>query len=164
MSGNKIPIGRPELRIGGPLERLFYVVFDLDGTLADDRHRLHLIEGGEKRWDEYFARCDEDAEIGPMTRLFRVLQKSQNGWMEIWTGRSETVRDETVKWLTDHFIWPDVLLMRAKNDFRSNTDLKAGWLAAAPRKPDLAIDDNMDVIDWWRRNGVMALALDDKRY
>ena len=30
-------------------------VFDLDGTLADVRHRLHHIEGRRRDWDAFFS-------------------------------------------------------------------------------------------------------------
>ena len=34
-----------------------FVVFDLDGTLADDLHRQHHLEGDEPDWAAYFGDC-----------------------------------------------------------------------------------------------------------
>ena len=45
------------------------IVFDLDGTLANDNHRNHLAKAG--RWDEYFDACDEDL---PIPHAIEVLQ------------------------------------------------------------------------------------------
>ena len=36
------------------------VIFDLDGTLADIRHRRPLVENGNNNWDEFFKQCVND--------------------------------------------------------------------------------------------------------
>lgn len=38
-----------------------FVVFDLDGTLADGDHRLHHITGETKDWRAFFAACGDDS-------------------------------------------------------------------------------------------------------
>jgi phosphoglycolate phosphatase-like HAD superfamily hydrolase len=42
------------------------VIWDLDGTLSDDRARAHYVEvqeGRKRDWDSYFDAVDEDAPI-----------------------------------------------------------------------------------------------------
>ena len=142
----------------------FFVVFDLDGTLSDDSHRRHLIEGpfGEKSWMDYYKRCVDDPPIVPVCKLFRRL--CERSWtnqptkVEIWTGRSEEVREETCVWLHQHELWPERLLMRPREHFGTHAELKGVWLDGAERKPDLVIDDNLKAVEWWREQGVFALA------
>ena len=155
------PIWEP----GTNYDSFFYVVFDLDGTIADDGHRLHFIEGptrNDDAWVNYFRACTEDKPIESMCRLFRHLSNpvvvNPATVVEIWTGRSEIVRHETNVWLRGNGLYPHRLMMRPDGIYESNVELKAEWLQAAPRKPDLVIDDNLKVVEWWRSQGVFALA------
>jgi len=43
------------------IENLY--VFDLDGTLADLKHRIHYIKGQVKDWDTFSQECDKDIVI-----------------------------------------------------------------------------------------------------
>ena len=38
-------------------------VVDIDGVVADVRHRLHFIEGTPRQWDRFFAAADEDPPL-----------------------------------------------------------------------------------------------------
>ncbi len=45
------------------------VIVDLDGTLADGRHREHFVTGeGQKDWKSYFAACGDDGYIDLVCR------------------------------------------------------------------------------------------------
>ena len=86
------------------------IVFDLDGTLADGKHREHFIiatEGREKPdWDAYVEACAGET---PMWRALAVLHALWYAPMvaphkiEIWSGRGEgldlNVRRKTLTWL-----------------------------------------------------------------
>ena len=140
-------------------------MFDLDDTLADTTHRAHLIEGDEKNWGAYFAACGEDTPIQPMCNLFQRLQHSPYVRLEIWTGRSEDVLALTATWLADRSLFPHRLRMRPAKERCSNAELKANWLTdCGADKPDLAFDDNLNTIAWWRRQGVFAAAVADNVY
>ena len=149
---------------GTNYDSFFYVVFDLDGTLADDSHRLHFIEGptrNDDAWVNYYRACVNDKPIDSLCRLFRHLANplvDRPAVVEIWTGRSEIVRNETNAWLKANRLHTLRLMMRPDGIYESNEELKAEWLQAAPRKPDLVIDDNLKVVEWWRSQGVFALA------
>src|SRR5690625_7455534 len=61
-------------------------VFDLDGTLADCRHRVPLIPD----WDAFFAACGEDLPIWPVIQKDKRLTTSAEVWIE--SGRNEQAR------------------------------------------------------------------------
>lgn len=110
-------------------------IFDLDGTLANANHRLHILDAKDdpNRWRRFFAACDRDRPIEPTIRLMNTLRLV--GDVLIWTGRSDEVRDKTVAWLVEHtsFLSHDldaVLTMREAGDHRPDDELKAEWLAA----------------------------------
>jgi phosphoglycolate phosphatase-like HAD superfamily hydrolase len=154
------------------------IIFDLDGTLADCEHRRPLIAGrarGEKaRWDEFFARCGEDAPIEPVIAVLLALRPQAR--VQIWSGRSEVVRELTERWLTEHvfgnWAWtvraaPTMtndhrvpLRMRPAGDTTPDDALKEGWLrahrAAGGERVTMVFDDRQKVVDMWRRNGIVC--------
>ena len=98
-------------------------IFDIDGTLADGSHRVHLIEGENKRWQDYFALCGKDAPIWPVLKTLERL-KHTDAEILFFSGRSDEVREETVCWLAAHTSFadyelraPGVLTMRDAGDY-----------------------------------------------
>ena len=91
-----------------------YSVYDLDGTLAEVKDFAYLIDGEKKDWDAYFAACCTAPLIDPVAAIYTAMQNDPliGDRIEIWTGRSETVRAETEAWLQHHGLRYDLLLMR----------------------------------------------------
>ena len=144
-------------------------IFDLDGTLADGTHRVHLIQQEPKQWDEYFEACDGDRPIESVIKIANSLHDtSADIW--IYSGRSDQVRKKTVTWLTAHLGWvlslylqgnPEVLKMRQHGDHQPDDELKESWLLAMTpedRERLVAVFDDRDrVVAMWRRNNVTCL-------
>lgn len=132
-----------------------FVVFDLDGTLADCEHRLHHIKGSEKptpeQWDAFFAACADDKPIEHVLEILRILDESNHD-VEIWSARSDQVRTETQRWLSTQG-FEGVLRMRKQGDHRNDDILKAEWIAKHG-KPDLVFEDRARVVKMWRDMGV----------
>jgi len=146
------------------------VVFDLDGTLADVEHRIHHIrrEDGEKRdWTAFEDECPRDKPIWQTIKVFRDISSGTKNDLQIWTGRSERVREETERWLVDHVGFQYNfcgLIMRPENDFTEDHVLKERWLDAAIKDgwhPQLAFDDRKRVCDMWRHRGVVCYHVTD---
>jgi hypothetical protein len=133
------------------------VAFDLDGTLADITHRLHLIKGKDKHWPSFFKSCVSDA---PVDRIIRVAEAMNNEGhtVEIWSGRSDMVLGETKDWLAKHNIGYRTLRMRKDGDYRQDCIVKGEWYDALPphERPVLAFDDRQQVVDMWRSRGVLC--------
>jgi len=145
------------------------VVFDLDGTLANCEHRNHLVHGVEKPdWETYYKLCPLDKPIWPVIELAAGLIRHGNR-IEIWTGRSEVARADTVTWLNTVGLKAlrGELLMRPIGDHRPDTELKAEWLADARETgfaPELVIEDRKRMIDFWRSQGLVALQCADGNF
>lgn len=92
------------------------VIFDLDGTLCDTSHREHYLKAGKVNWDAFNAACVDDAPRKDIISLLNLL--SDDIRVEIWTGRNEKWREQTVRWLAEHGVECDSLRMRPDNDFR----------------------------------------------
>ncbi len=132
-----------------------FVVFDLDGTLADGTHREHYVTRpvGEKDWRAYFADCDRDEPKRPIIDTLRAL-KAAGHQIEIWTGRSDEVADKTAAWLQRHGLDGFPMRARAAGDHTADHDLKASWLAQCSRKPNLVFEDRARVVSMWREAGI----------
>lgn len=124
-------------------------VFDLDGTLADCSHRLHHLE--RKDWRAFFAACAKDKLIEHVRTVLWGLAAGGHR-IEIWSGRSDECRSETVAWLEDNDIGFDALLMRKAGDHRPDDNVKREFLQGA--RPDLIFEDRSRVVDMWRAEGI----------
>lgn len=134
-----------------------FVVFDLDGTLALNEHRVHHIRDGKKDYDAFHAACGSDLPCEPVIRALQAHYVAGHR-VEIWTGRSDQVRKETELWLLDRDI--NCLLlkrMRPAGDHQPDVNLKRTWLKEARKNgggPDLVYDDRDCVVAMWREMGV----------
>ncbi|MGO8211866.1 AAA family ATPase [Rhizobium ruizarguesonis] len=132
-----------------------FVIFDLDGTLADISHRTHHVRGGEKTdWDAFFAACVDDMPNLHVIDTFKA-HVAAGHTVRVWSARSDVVRAETEKWLSDYGIDPWRLQhMRAAGDNTPDAVLKRHWLHQEQVKPDLIYDDRQRVVDMWRAEGI----------
>jgi hypothetical protein len=131
-----------------------FVVFDLDGTLALTEHRSHFLTGpGPKDWRGFYAACDQDQPNLPIIATLIELGESHD--VEIWSGRSDEVRDKTEAWLERHQLDTVRLRMRAAGDHRPDTILKAEWLDEG-RKPDLVFEDRTSMVAMYRARGIVC--------
>lgn len=130
------------------------IIFDLDGTLANMEHRVHLVK--DKSWTEFYKLCVYDKPIIQTIRLTQAL--SQFNVVEIWTGRSSVVMEETIEWLKDHNVYYEALKMRKEGNRQRDDVLKERWLFELPKEdwPKLVFEDRKRVAEMWRRNGVMC--------
>lgn len=133
------------------------VIFDIDGTLADLTHRRHYVQTKPANWEAFRLAADRDTLIEPVAVAQRALLQTNN--MILCTGRMEKERELTERWLLRHDIFFDRLYMRATNDTRPDFVIKEELLdriLADGFKPVLAFDDRKQVVDMWRRRGLIC--------
>jgi phosphoglycolate phosphatase-like HAD superfamily hydrolase len=133
------------------------VIFDIDGTLADATHRLHLIHGEEVDWQEFHRQSANDKPIPQVMDLYRMASKPFNNIHIITArmGRPETV-EITEKWLKKHDIAYHTLSFRKVNDFRHDYVVKAEIAAKrglTAENTDFVVEDRASVCQMWRKNG-----------
>lgn len=148
----------------GPIEPGPCVLVDLDGTLADARHRLHHLDRKPRNWDAFNGAAGKDPLI---TATFRWLESlGDHLSIVILTGRPTTVADLTVAWLAQHQVRWDLLAMRPANDRAEAANLKRRLLDALRHlgfDPQLAIDDEAGVVAAYERAGVPCLQITSHR-
>lgn len=131
-----------------------FVVFDLDGTLANTDHRACFLDGtnGKKDWRGFYAACDQDDRHEHIIEVLRALERDGHR-VEIWSGRSDEVRDKTEMWMRGCGLEHVPLRMRAEGDFTADDVLKASWLDEYGL-PNLIFDDRDKVVAMWRARGI----------
>ncbi len=104
----------PRIRgAAAPARRRPTVCVDLDSTLADTRHRQHMIRPADDPvpmdWRAYSLACADDAPIeGPIT-LLRLLAPACR--IVILSARDEAARSLTERWLREHEVPYDRLIL-----------------------------------------------------
>lgn len=141
-------------------------IVDIDGCLADERHRLPLITGNEPDFKQYFDRCTEDNAHTYVVAIVRAMRA--NGLaIVLATGRPERYRTITERWLFRNEIEYDELFMRPNADAREDHISKREMLTEMRKKgwePLFAIDDRPNVVAMWREQGIPCLAADPVGY
>lgn len=136
------------------------VIVDIDGTIADVRHRLHHIKDpGKKNWKAFFEAMDGDTPIESMIRQVHELERQHD--IIVVTGRPEHYRARTEKWLEKQGIRFRKLFMRPDGDHRPDYTVKEEILREFRKEQIvLAIDDRGPVCDMWEKNGIRCIRVD----
>jgi phosphoglycolate phosphatase-like HAD superfamily hydrolase len=135
------------------------VIWDLDGTLSDDRARAHFVEveqGKERDWRSYFDAIGQDPPIAASMEVLRALHGAGNRVLFL-TGRPEHTRRTTERWLKANGLTEyDRLLMRPPGDYRPAGEFKAQVVQRLRREYELvcAFEDRVDVAHALREAGV----------
>jgi beta-phosphoglucomutase-like phosphatase (HAD superfamily) len=135
------------------------VIWDLDGTLSDDRARAHFVEveaGRGRDWRSYFDAIDEDPPIAASMEVLRALSAAGLRLLFL-TGRPEYTRPKTERWLQANGLAEyDTLLMRPDGERRPAGTFKAEVVERLREEYELvcAFEDRIDVADRLREAGV----------
>ena len=101
-------------------------VFDVDGTLADNDHRMHHIVDGNKNWDKFFSLQHKDEPFDAVMEIFDTLTAAGHKCIII-TARDERFRDVTIDWLNKHHngtVKSEDVYMRPLNDRTDDNKIK----------------------------------------
>jgi hypothetical protein len=139
------------------------VVFDIDGTLANINHRRVYLETDPPNWSKFNELMGDDTPNAPVVSLYMTLWISGRYELILASGRSERYRSITERWLTWNEIPFGRLVMRADGDYRADHRVKQDIhdrLISGGKSIVFVVDDRQQVVDMWRRNGVMCLQCD----
>ncbi len=132
-------------------------------------------------WKAFYEACDKDIPIQPVIELWnQQISLGMMGVHQIWSGRCESVRDKTEKWLDKNLLCfePKQLKMRPIGDNTPDDQLKEKWLdeyiaSMWPKLPaptqdnqkeiycrkdpiEYVFDSDPKCINMWRRRGIFV--------
>lgn len=130
------------------------VLVDVDGTVA--------LRG--ERGPFEFARCGEDAPNEPVIAVVNAMVAV--GYRTVFcSGRPETYRDVTTRWLVEHVhAAGSPLYMRPADDYRRDDIVKLKLFDEHIRDQFNVLcvfDDRRRVVEMWRSLGLTVLAVSD---
>jgi hypothetical protein len=145
---------------GGMDEVRPLAVVDIDGVVADVRHRLHHLEGRRKDWDAFFAAAVDDPPHLEGVHLVHRLATDHD--VLFLTGRPEHLRADTVDWLERHGLGGHRLAMRPANDRRPAAQVKLRRLRDEARRQPIGVvvDDDPKVVAAVKGAGYLVLHAD----
>jgi predicted kinase len=118
------------------------IICDLDGTLA--------LMNGRNPFDA--SRCDEDVLNNPVANVL-INYKNLGYKIILLSGREDKFEAPTLRFLENHKIEFDVLLMRKTADNRKDSIIKKEIFDAEIRENyfvEFVLDDRNQVVDMWR--------------
>ena len=128
-------------------------VFDIDGVLADVRHRLVHVRAKPKNWKAFFAEAVRDEPHPEGVALAREFAREHD--LLFLTGRPEHTRRQTQSWLETHGFGGHPLHMRPGGDYRPAAQVKLRFLQtlARDRRIAIVVDDDAIVVRTLRDAG-----------
>lgn len=136
------------------------VICDIDGTIADTEHRVHFVQGEKKGWKSFFEAMDEDPVRKDVQEML-IDHYNKGRTIVFLSGRPDTYKDRTLKWLEKHNLtFAFTLIMRRADDKRDDTEVKAQMLDTYFKDQSRivqVIDDRPSVIEMWRAKGLPVL-------
>lgn len=133
-------------------------VFDIDGVLADVRHRLHHVAGRPKDWGAFFGAAPQDPPLGEGLGAVHAA-RAQGHVIVYLTGRPERCRTATSAWLDDQGLPPGELFMRDDTDRRPARITKVATLRVLAQRYriEVFVDDDAAVVEAVRSAGFPVL-------
>ena len=138
-------------------EKPMTAVVDIDGVLADVRHRLRHVTRGPKDWPAFFAGAADDALLPEGEHTVRALAEVYD--IVYLSGRPERLRAVTQAWFRRHGLPGGPLLLRPEGDFRPSRLFKVEALRelARDRTVVVLVDDDERVLTDARQAGFDVL-------
>jgi phosphoglycolate phosphatase-like HAD superfamily hydrolase len=126
---------------------------DLDGVVADVRHRLHHLERRPKDWKAFFRAADSDGAHEEGLAIVAKLAEEHD--IVFLTGRPQHLEQATRAWLARYALGDHDLVMRPEGDRRPAAQIKPGLLRqyAGAREVGMVVDDDPEVIAALRAAG-----------
>nr|DAF05321.1 MAG TPA: hypothetical protein [Caudoviricetes sp.] len=140
-----------------------YIVFDIDGVLADCSHRLKYIQGEDKDYDSFYS-YDEILKDKPILNLDKILlniQCAESSDIDIRfiTARNIKSITATAEWLEKYFsimVEEGDILMRPEKDWRPAYQVKEDLIEKHIGFENIlfAFDDDDKVNEMYKKHGV----------
>lgn len=132
------------------------VIFDLDGTLADGRHRLHLLPTKDydktESWTEFNLAAVDDLPFLNNIEMCNLFAFGDYYNVVILTGRSDVARAITGEWLNKHGVQYNELVMRSQSDNRKDTVIKEEYLRSIGLENILCCFDDLPHVAYHLRS------------
>lgn len=147
------------------MEKLKTFIFDIDGTISDNSHRVHFIEQNPKDWKSFFSQCVNDPPIEETMLLLKTL--SSHYIILLVSGRREKDGKNTQTWLFKHGVPYLEMFLRKDGDFRPDTVVKKEIYEECIKDNYNVLgvfEDRKSVVEMWRSLGLKCYSVCEGDY
>ncbi len=138
------------------------VICDIDGTIANNDHRQHFLEG-KKDWEGFFNCADKDRPIKKIIQEVISFHKKDHEIIFV-SGRPELYRTLTKKWLEKFFNFKINLYMRRAGDKRNKVlvkqDIFYNELKIKNTRIEIVFENDKDLAEMWTNLGLKVFFVD----
>ena len=140
------------------------IIVDIDGTVSKVGDRLKYLQQKPVDWDSFYDACFEDKPIMGIINLVQICSLYYR--IIFCTGRRESVREKTEKWIKRYCInieRPEII-MRPDGDWRHDTESKPEQLnkyGINLNDIEFVLEDRNSMVKKWRELGVKCLQVAD---
>ena len=137
------------------------VLCDIDGTVANNDHRQHLLKE-YKDWDLFFSKLDQDEPIKKIIKT--VNEYAEQGFVIYFlTGRPERYELKTRQWLEKFFKFQINLIMRKDGDMRDKLLIKHELFSDnfQPEEILVCIENDLKLCDLWESLDLAVINVND---
>ena len=123
------------------------VVLDLDGVVADTRHRMHHLRRRPKNWNAFFEAARRDPVHAEGLAIAR--EAVARGSLVVYlSGRPERTRDGTLAWLAEVGAPEGEVVLRPEGDRRPARVVKVAALRrlGGRLRLEVLVDDDPEVV------------------
>jgi len=113
------------------------VVVDLEHTLSNAFHRMHLLKTDNKKFNEEF---ENDMPNDNMIRFIKSLWNEEY-YIVILSAKKSKYRDTCIHWMRRNDINYHELVMQEDNDKRKHFEFKSDYVKDYKEKILMAFDD-----------------------
>lgn len=142
---------------------MFDIIVDIDGTIANGDHRVHLLRQKKKDWKNYLKGVMDDTVHEDIVWICNAL-KSAGARLVLCSGRSEDEREDTEQWFREKNItFFEKMYLRPSGDFRNDAIVKAELYEQMLKDgydPKIVFEDREHVVDMWRNMGLRCLEVE----
>lgn len=139
------------------------ILCDIDGVIALNDHRSHLIPAGDKRndpdaWRTFVMACDKDIPNRPILNMLDAL--SATAYIHLCTGRMQYAWAPTSDWLARYAVPYTELHMRPEDNIWPNWQVKELMLNKLANEGNeilMAIEDDPETVAMYHRRGINVL-------
>ena len=137
------------------------IIVDIDGTLANNMHRVHYLKGEKKDWKSYNEAMDKDT-VNKWCNSIIGAMLTLNYEIILVTGRECCFSGVTRGWLSKFRKENEIyfIYFRPAGDYRPDHEVKKEiyekYLKSA-YDIEFVIDDRQQVVDMWRSLGLVCL-------
>jgi len=122
----------------------------LEGALSDPSHRNELKNDS---YEDYQAAVSEDV---PNEKLINFL-KRWDGEIAVYSTTPDNLRPAVLQWLLDRDLEVDKLILKKKNDFRPDAEIKIGMVKSLDKECEVVVENAMKVAEALRADGYLVI-------